>query len=191
MGQRLNLEIVNNNGVLANAYYHWSAYTGSAIGLTEGALAAFYDSPEDLSQLGLAVFMLQETGAGLYSEEWERVSEDRSNTYSGISFKNAINRNRGLLSVTDIGIKETEQWEEGRVTVNIEDKTIDFSVIWVSTADEYNEDMENEDAFDSLPSNDCTMSGVSFDDFYTIREAYENCPEGFVDSDGYAVTWIG
>lgn len=191
MGQRLNLEIVDNNGVLANSYYHWSAYTGSAIELTESALGAFYDSPEDISQLGLAVFMLQETGAGLYSEEKERISADETEMFNGIEFRDARDRNCGLLSVTKSGIEETERWEEGRVTVNIEDRTVDFGVIWTYTAGEYNEDMEDEDAYDSLPSYDCSMSGVSFDEFYTIRTAYEDHPEGFVDSDGYVVTWIG
>lgn len=191
MGQRLNLEIVNNNGVIANSYYHWSAYSGSAIELTEAALGAFYDSPEDISQLGLAVFMLQETGAGLYTDEKERISADGTGIFSGIDFRDARDRNRGLLSVTEVGIKETERWEEGRVTVNIEDETVDFNVAWTCTADEFNENMEDDDAFDSLPSYDCPMSGVSFEEFYTIRAAYEDYPEGFVDSDGYAVTWIG
>lgn len=191
MGQRLNLEIVDNNGVLANSYYHWSAYTGGAIELTEAALGAFYDSAKDISQLGLAVFMLQETGAGLYSEEKERISADETEMFNGIEFRDARDRNCGLLSVTKSGIEETERWEEGRVTVNIEDRTVDFGVIWTYTADEYNEDMEDEDAYDSLQSYDCSMSGVSFDEFYTIRTAYEDHPEGFVDSDGYVVTWIG
>ena len=36
MGQRLNIEIVKGDpdNVLANAYYHWSAYTSSAAQLT-------------------------------------------------------------------------------------------------------------------------------------------------------------
>lgn len=191
MGQRLNLEIVDNNGVLANSYYHWSAYSGSAIELTEAALGAFYDSPEDISQLGLAVFMLQETGAGLSSGEMGRVSTDQSGIYNGIEFRNARDRNSGLLSVTKAGIEETERWEEGRVTVNIEDETVDFGVVWTCTADEYNEDMEDDDAFDSLPCYDCPMSGVSFEDFCSIRTTYEDHPDGFVDSDGYVVTWIG
>jgi len=33
MGQRLNIEIISNGKCLANAYYHWSAYSDSAIDL--------------------------------------------------------------------------------------------------------------------------------------------------------------
>ena len=31
MGQRLNIEIKKDSKVLANSYYHWSAYTSSAL----------------------------------------------------------------------------------------------------------------------------------------------------------------
>lgn len=34
MGQRLNIEIVDGNTTLANAYYHWSAFTFPALELT-------------------------------------------------------------------------------------------------------------------------------------------------------------
>lgn len=34
MGQRLNIEIISGDKVLANAYYHWSAYSRIAIELT-------------------------------------------------------------------------------------------------------------------------------------------------------------
>lgn len=44
MGQRLNIEIVNGETSLANCYYHWSAYTSSALGLTRQIIDAYYDS---------------------------------------------------------------------------------------------------------------------------------------------------
>ena len=43
MGQRLNIEIINDDKVLANAYYHWAGYTTSAISLTETILHSFID----------------------------------------------------------------------------------------------------------------------------------------------------
>ena len=191
MGQRLNLEIVNNNGVLANSYYHWSAYSGSAIELTEAVLSAFYDSPEDISQLGLAVFMLQETGAGIYSEERERINADESGLYNGIEFQNSRDRNCGLLSVTQVGIDDTERWEEGRVTVNIENETVNFDVVWECTAEEYNDDMEDEDAFDELTECDVSFEDIPFDEFYGVRDVWETYQDGFRTPSGYAVTWIG
>ena len=40
MGQRLNIEIIENGKVLANAYYHWSGYTSSSLELTQEILEA-------------------------------------------------------------------------------------------------------------------------------------------------------
>lgn len=191
MGQRLNLEIVDNKGTLANSYYHWSAYTGSAIELTESVLSAFYDLPDDMSRLELAVSMLQETGAGVYSEEWERIGNDSSNKYSGIHFQNARDRNCGLLSVTEQGIEETERWEEYRVTVNIESKIVDFQVVYESDPEEYNDDMDDEDAFDNLTECDIAFENVPFHEFYTVRGVFEDYPDGFRTQSGHAVTWIG
>lgn len=189
MGQRLNLEIVNNAGVLANSYYHWSAYTGSAIELTEIALRAFYEAPEDLSSLGLAVFMLQETGAGVYKEENDRIAKDKDKWNLGIQFQDAIDRNRGLLSVTKHGIEETERWEEERVVVNIESERIDFGVLFEYSSDEYNDDY-GEDAFDQLIECDTSFDDIPFDDFSGIRDIYEIHPDGFKTTGGDAVIWI-
>ena len=45
MGQRLNVEIWNNGEVLANAYYHWSAYTESAAHIVDKALNYIKNNP--------------------------------------------------------------------------------------------------------------------------------------------------
>lgn len=45
MGQRLNIEIFNNGQVVVNAYYHWSAYTRSALELTAKVISAYNDMP--------------------------------------------------------------------------------------------------------------------------------------------------
>lgn len=189
MGQRLNLEIVDNNCVLANAYYHWSAYSGSAIALTETALNAFYDVPDDLSVRGHAVFMLQETGAGVYQEEFARINKNESLLDIGVDYRNAIDRNRGLLSVTNVGIVETERWEECRVTINIEDCSIDFDVLWSCSRDEYEDDCEI-CAYDDLPEHDVFFNNIPFDEFFRIREAFELYSSGFKTTDGTAVIWI-
>lgn len=190
MGQRLNLEIVDNNGVLANSYYHWSAYSGSAIALTESVISSYFDLPEDLSSLGMAVCMLQETGSGIYSEERERIDADASGRYKGIEFHNAMDRNRGLLSVTKPGIEETEKWEEGRVTVNIETETVSFGVVWEESSDEFNEEA-GDDAFGDLEECSVDFDNISFEEFHEIRDVYEQYPDGFRTPNGYAVLWIG
>lgn len=78
MGQRLNIEIINNGQVLANAYYHWSAYTLSSLELVAKVLSAYNKISLDTSEAvrlaeyqEKAVWALQSTGAGLPDDERE------------------------------------------------------------------------------------------------------------------------
>lgn len=52
MGQRLNIEIVNGDTCLANAYYHWSGYTLSACDLTMKILDAMGNLDQNDSKRG-------------------------------------------------------------------------------------------------------------------------------------------
>jgi len=120
MGQRLNIEICNNTETLANAYYHWSAYTSSALELTRRIIEAYNDMPKIENDLKLAVMLLQATGAGASEKEQERILLD--GRFCGISFAEAVDRDNGLLAVTEEGMAETRDWAEGTVTINIEKK---------------------------------------------------------------------
>ena len=56
MGQRLNIEICNNTRTLANAYYHWGAYTSSALEYTAKIIDAYYNLSDKITDdLELAV----------------------------------------------------------------------------------------------------------------------------------------
>ena len=68
MGQRLNIEIKENGTTLANAYYHWSAYTDSSLELTEHILKNI-DSVEHENSTVKAIKLLETTGAGLTEQE--------------------------------------------------------------------------------------------------------------------------
>ena len=73
MGQRLNIEIKRrkDNKVLANSYYHWSAYTSSSLHLAEEIIENIYDiiRKEKVSDEIKAIQLLQTTGAGLMENE--------------------------------------------------------------------------------------------------------------------------
>ena len=189
MGQRLNIEVVNNGDVLANAYYHWSAYTGSAIELVETALTRYDERNEDEDMIELAVYMLSETGAGFPEDELSYIESVSSFQY--LPKPVCTDRNTGILSVTERGIDDTRRWEEGRVTIDIGCESVDFGIIWVDDEDSFNEGREDDCAFSNLPLHDFSaFNDVSFDDFYMIRDIVNEYPDGYVTSDGYAITWI-
>jgi hypothetical protein len=122
MGQRLNIEIKNNDRTLANAYYHWSGYTESSLELTE-AIINYIKKNEIKPDVESAIKLLEHTGATFNESAWnDAVSEG---IVSG-KLKKCDGRNAGLIGVTQGAMKETRSWEEGRIEINIENNTFDF-----------------------------------------------------------------
>ena len=131
MGQRLNIQIQRGEEIIANAYYHWSAYTMSSLEL----LGMIEDSWEQLSSetddLVRAVRLLESTGAGLTDEELKAIETKRPDFSTP---KECISRNNGLIAVSEKGINETIDWSEGTATISLEDGSVFFNVF-----DEYDD----------------------------------------------------
>lgn len=192
MGQRLNIEIVDNDGVIANSYYHWSAYTGSAIALTRHILDRYEEYKAKYhDRLELAVRLLESTGAGVNEKELEDIKKYPE--LSKLEIQKAQNRNKGLLSVTPEGITETENWEEGRVTIDLDSESVIFSVFFHDGKDEYLEysaddgisDYENLPVIDFDPGNE-----LNFKDFEHLEEVYQKSAFSYRLPNGNVINWI-
>lgn len=158
MGQRLNIEIKINGEVQANAYYHWSGYTSSAINLTEQILGQYEDFLDRTEPKLSAIRLLETTDAGLTPEELEKAKED----YSEVTFGKCNGRNSGLIAVSEDGMNETRYWEENRVTIDFDEETVDFNVWSIWDKEEYL------DEFEKLPEkeiNDSDFNIMSFETF--------------------------
>ena len=127
MGQRLNIEIrrKKDNKILANSYYHWSAYTYSSLELANEIIENIYDivRNDKVSDEIKAIQLLQTTGAGLLEQEYNALNEE-DKKYCSL----ATNINLGLISFTEKGMENTRNWEEGRLTITIDfdNKEYDF-----------------------------------------------------------------
>lgn len=129
MGQRLNIEIVDHERTFANAYYHWAAYSGRSMKLTNDILSWYSEHVTEYNNpLLLAIKMLESTGAGVNETEEIRILNDSNADLQKFMPNHCVDRNTGLLAITERGIKETEAWEEGRVTIDIENETVIFDV---------------------------------------------------------------
>lgn len=174
MGQRLNIEIKRrkDNKVLANSYYHWSAYTSSSLHLAEEIIENIYDiiRKEKVSDEIKAIQLLQTTGAGLMENEYNKLNEE-DKKYCSL----ATNRNLGLISFTDEGMEETRSWEEGRLTIDIDfdDKDydfygnknlVDFEVYFQVDEEEINESYEEEIKSGKLDLNNLTEFKFSLEE---------------------------
>lgn len=174
MGQRLNIEIKRrkDNKVLANSYYHWSAYTSSSLHLAEEIIENIYEiiRKEKVSDEIKAIQLLQTTGAGLMEDEYNKLNEE-DKKYCSL----ATNRNLGLISFTDEGMEETRKWEEGRLTIDIDfdDKDydfygnknlVDFEVYFQVDEEEVNESYEEEIKSGKLDLNNLTEFEFSLEE---------------------------
>lgn len=165
MGQRLNIEIEKNNKTLANAYYHWSAYSSSACEMTQQIVDYINKNPQTCDDVLYAIRILEHTGAGLTDNHPSEL-KTAQNMFPNESFQECKGRNFGLLAITDDGIKETRSWEEGRVTINLDNKTINFEVYW-----EY--DPNEEDFYDIKPQFeklDLDLENLKFNELIELAE---------------------
>lgn len=188
MGQRLNLEVRDGDKVLANAYYHWSAYTMPALYLL-GIAIEQYKNAKALGGVKLATEILLATDAGFNDDEIKRAKEIPE--FAGIELKPATSRNEGLLSITPEGIKETQEWAEETIIFDIGSDEIDFGVYFREYRVEFI-DLYGLDAYDLLPQldNDPLDATLKYYELDKLKELIENNPNGFRDSEGNVVLWI-
>lgn len=144
MGQRLNLGIRKKGKILANAYYHWSAYTASAYDIILYADTYLVSHPNEPDLLK-AIRALESTGAGLEEQEFEYVSSRRDLCRQ--IFNVAKDRNEGLLAISPKGIKDTEDWAEETAYIDIDDPEnpkFYFWVVWAMDEDDFMEEYPDE-----------------------------------------------
>lgn len=137
MGQRLVIQIEKNGEALANCYYHWSAYTDSALEETQEVLqnynelrASLKNEDGDVDWKLLAIKMFESSTGGM--------TEDSMNTaqalYPNVKFRVGRDRNSGLIGITKHDMEESMNWCEGLVVINLDNETINFQV-WCELRD--------------------------------------------------------
>lgn len=177
MGQRLNIEIKEKGKVIANAYYHWSAYTGSSMELVKTIINKL-DTINYDNSIVRAIKLLETTGSGLDNDELRFVNKYIPNAEK-YNFAPTTGRNDGLTAVSEEGIEETEMWEEQRVEINIDTKRILFDVLWVVDKEEYLEEYSDNGydcGFNDIPtlSSNINIKDMSFDEFMEFHKLYDN-----------------
>ena len=183
MGQRLNIEIWNDGEVLANAYYHWSAYTKDSARLVNNVLSFINQNPIDNENILLyAIRVLESTGAGLTEDELEYAAKMGIDTTKR---EKCQGRNAGLLSITQEGIQDTRCWQEGAVYIYLDEKRVSFNVFYKQRGydwvDEQKTDYGNEDAdISNLDVVNINFDDIKFSKWDSALEILQNHSEPFV-----------
>lgn len=174
MGQRLNIEITDGSNVLANAYYHWSAYTHDSVELLNMIMSERCITESDMSLFEKAIYLLERTGAGFSSDELDYIEEEDIDLREDLRIP-ARDRNEGLIAISTNGIKNTEMWEEGRLTIDILNLKVDFNVVWAPNDEEAEEYIEDGVKLITLPYD---IHDMSFRDAYKfidfVNDAYDS-----------------
>src|SRR5574344_477522 len=180
MGQRLNIEIKkkNEDKILANCYYHWSAYTDASLDLGIELLNNIINYKEKKNDVSKAIKLLQTTGAGLIEEDYNSLKENEKKYY-----KIGNDRNLGYICISKKGMENTRDWEEGRMTLELDDtdylgynSTIAFDVFDMMTKSEIKEDYSDEIKngelnFNKLPVLDFDLTQMKLDDMVNFKNA--------------------
>lgn len=176
MGQRLNISLESDGEVVANAYYHWSAYTRSAAYLVQSICEVWDEMKEEnQSETEFACRLLHDTGASFNPEEITRIRYQKDSRVNAFPLWPSTGRDDGLLSITQEGIETTEQWEEGRVTIYLDTGQIDFGVAVWMPADDYQIEWGDIDDLPRLAHDPAEMLTVdNFSDFYDFLENNRN-----------------
>jgi hypothetical protein len=171
MGQRLNIEIIQDGKTLANAYYHWSAYTSSSLEMTK-LIIEKKDEVQCEDDVVRAVQLLELTGALLTTEEIEELQKRGRKEH----FKNAESRNDGLIAVSEKSIESTRKWEEGRVEIHLDHDFVNFEVFWKYDKETYlNEYEETEEKYQELQLNTHNFNQIADETLQMIKnKIYKN-----------------
>lgn len=193
MGQRLVVTITNGEKTLCNIYYHWSAYSCSALYRTKEIVDCIYNHADESEKellLRLIRFVEKDGGGiaqGYNSEEWKYIQK----LYPNEKFKeDNISRNDGLICLSEKGIRENQRWSEGDVEIDLEEYCVKNSVYgYYESLEEYNEERaEWDDDFEALslseiPDLGCSLAHIDIDDLGRTLEALSEVGD-FVCRDG-------
>lgn len=161
MGQRLCMEITRKGKPIANAYYHWSAYTGSSMNILEQVYDYLSTHSSEEDKLYLAIRALESTGAALpkYPNEFNDIDRLRLfSKYAGDTFESNEDRNNGLIHCFEESMQQCEDWAEEFCYIDIDTLIIDFRVAcYYSDLDEVKEYIELDDDED-IPEFDASLS---------------------------------
>ena len=175
MGQRLVISIRHLDQDIARIYYHWSAYTVSALEETQ-KIWNFICEKDDPSvrdlQLRL-IRMAEKDGGGIEGGETSAEFARIQSMFPDETFKTEnISRNEGLIALSKEGMDGLLSWAEGTVVIDIDEGTVENNVFFdYYDPEEYREDHELQDfSLEDIPDIGVDLGYFSLDKLDDVIE---------------------
>lgn len=194
MGQRLVITLERNERPIAAIYYHWGAYTSSALHYTREIINCIYDeeyeNETDTEKLLRLIKFVESNGGGITGDEYER--NYIQSLYPDETFKSEnYSRNDGLISLSEQGISKLQGWSEGDVFIDLGNDEIDFCVFCgYNSIEEYAEERKSwDDDFDEseigeIPKLNCELGYFKVEDIDGIINAIDETQAYVVNCNG-------
>lgn len=166
MGQRLVVTVNSQGQDLCKMYFHWSAYTRSALHEVNDILECIYNH-EDESERDLQLRLIrfcEENGGGIKngkdSDEWKYIQSMYPNT---IFKADDISRNYGLIAISEEGMTDLQYWSEGDVFIDLDNEEVHFGVFsYYNSLESYIEERKDwDDDFEGIELGD--IPDIGFD----------------------------
>ena len=153
MGQRLIISIEKDGMPISKLYFHWSAYTVSALDETKKVVDCIYNhEDESVKELQLRLIRFcEQNGGGIRGDDYE--FEYIRNVFPNETFKtDNYSRSYGLIAISEKGMDELQSWSEGDVIINLDEDEINFGVYaGYEDFDEYMEERQEwDDEFEAM-----------------------------------------
>lgn len=187
MGQRMVCTVKKNQEDICKLYYHWSAYTTSALMETRDIIQWIDECEDDDIVLHL-IQCCERNGGGIRGDEYEQ--EYIRRMYPNEVFKiDGYSRNKGLIAISEDGMDGLQSWSEGDVEIDIDSRTVNFMVFsGYDSLEEYEEDrMSWDEDYEKQKLEDIHDIGFNlgyfgFDDIEDVIAAVED--EDFIVRNG-------
>ena len=144
MGQRLVVTVRSTGEDICKIYYHWSAYTISALMEVKDMMAEF---PIEIKSKDEAILYFirycEKNGGGISggygSKEWKYITAK----YPNEIFKaDGISRNNGLIGISEEEMDSIQSWSEGDIIIDLDEMIVHNEVFWLYDGiNAYNEEL--------------------------------------------------
>lgn len=143
--------------MIANCYYHWSAYTVSALETVKAIIDNYYkikdQYKDDPFMLAVKCFEIPDYS---FSVNDETGQYERKLIYAGLSKRSertmkflypdteihpAVDRNVGLIGIHPSDVKNTRYWEEGRAKIYLDSEEFSSDIWFDMSEEEFIEDL--------------------------------------------------
>ena len=175
MGQRLVVTVNVKGEDIAKLYYHWSAYSISALAQTREIVNCLLDNDNEIEDLRLRLIRFAESEGGCIqgggdSREFAAIQA----MYPNEVFKTEGSRNAGLIALTEEGMDDLEGWSEGSITIYLDDGIVWNSVFDMETIDEFNEWRGEDNSIEYFPELDIDLEEIPFNKLDEVIDALDN-----------------